>query len=222
MVAVTRRQRTKAAAAGTRRWGRAGVAGRAVVAGRSQCRRQRPRELRLLAGRGGLNLTHSEGAAGVSQPGTARHGIAACAAIDATPPDALRAWSEALGQPTFVGSSGRVFPQAFKASPLLRAWLRRLDASGVQFTLRHRWTGWNEDGRFRLRRPKERGLLTQARPCSRSAAQAGRGSAPTGRGWKRWPRRAWRYRRCGRPIAALPSPGPRSSAIASKAIRSRV
>src|SRR6185437_1409886 len=67
-------------------------------------------------------------------------------AIETFPPDALRAWSEALGQPTFVGSSGRVFPQAFKASPLLRAWLRRLDASGVQFALRHRWTGWDANG----------------------------------------------------------------------------
>jgi uncharacterized flavoprotein (TIGR03862 family) len=68
-------------------------------------------------------------------------------AISAFPPDALRAWSEALGQPTFVGSSGRVFPQAFKVSPLLRAWLRRLDAMGVQFALRHRWTGWDaKDG----------------------------------------------------------------------------
>ncbi len=69
-------------------------------------------------------------------------------AIDAFPPDRLRQWSEALGQPTFVGSSGRVFPQAFKASPLLRAWLRRLDSIGVQFALRHRWTGWDGDGRL--------------------------------------------------------------------------
>ena len=63
----------------------------------------------------------------------------------------MRGWSEALGQPTFVGSSGRVFPKAFKASPLLRAWLRRLDAIGVQFALRHRWTGWDEDGRLSVR-----------------------------------------------------------------------
>jgi uncharacterized flavoprotein (TIGR03862 family) len=69
-------------------------------------------------------------------------------AIDAFPPDRLRQWSEMLGQPTFVGSSGRVFPQAFKASPLLRAWLRRLDSIGVQFALRHRWTGWDGDGRL--------------------------------------------------------------------------
>src|SRR5207253_4483410 len=69
------------------------------------------------------------------------------------PPDALRAWSEALGQPTFVGSSGRVFPQSFKASPLLRAWLRRLDAIGARFALQHRWTGWDGDGRLLFQTP---------------------------------------------------------------------
>jgi uncharacterized flavoprotein (TIGR03862 family) len=66
----------------------------------------------------------------------------------------LREWSEVLGQPTFVGSSGRVFPKAFKASPLLRAWLRRLDAAGVQFSLRHRWTGWDDDGRLWFQSPE--------------------------------------------------------------------
>ena len=75
------------------------------------------------------------------------------AAIEAFPPQALRDWSEALGQETFVGSSGRVFPKAFKASPLLRAWLRRLDALGVKLALRHRWTGWDEQGRLRFQTP---------------------------------------------------------------------
>src|SRR5258706_9631835 len=101
----------------------------------------------LMAGRGGLNLTHSE----PLPQFLARYREAAPhlqAAIDALPPAALREWSEALGQPTFVGSSGRVFPKAFKASPLLRAWLRRLDSMGVQFVLRHRWTGWDENGRL--------------------------------------------------------------------------
>ena len=65
----------------------------------------------------------------------------------------MRDWSEALGQETFVGSSGRVFPKAFKASPLLRAWLRRLDSMGVQFALRHRWTGWDEQGRLLFQTP---------------------------------------------------------------------
>ena len=99
----------------------------------------------LMAGRGGLNLTHSEPLpAFLTRYGAGMPKLAA--AIAAFPPDDLRAWSEALGQPTFVGTSGRVFPQAFKASPLLRAWLRRLDAIGVQFALRHRWAGWDKDG----------------------------------------------------------------------------
>ncbi|MGH7002580.1 MAG: TIGR03862 family flavoprotein, partial [Alphaproteobacteria bacterium] len=63
--------------------------------------------------------------------------------IEAFPPAALRAWSEALGQPTFVGSSGRVFPAALKASPLLRAWLARLRDLGVTLHARHSWRGWN-------------------------------------------------------------------------------
>jgi len=106
----------------------------------------------LMAGRGGLNLTHSE----ALPEFLARYGAAEprlAPAISAFPPDALRAWSEALGQPTFVGSSGRVFPQAFKASPLLRAWLRRLDAIGVQFALRHRWTGWDQNGKLLFHTP---------------------------------------------------------------------
>jgi len=106
----------------------------------------------LMAGRGGLNLTHSE----PLPKFLARYREAMPrlkAAIDAFPPEALRAWTEALGQPTFVGSSGRVFPKAFKASPLLRAWLRRLDASGVRFAFRHRWIGWDEQGRLLFHTP---------------------------------------------------------------------
>jgi len=103
----------------------------------------------LMAGRGGLNLTHSE----PLPEFMARYREAAPmlqAAIAAFSPDGLRAWSAALGEPTFVGSSGRVFPKAFKASPLLRAWLRRLDAAGVRFAFRHRWTGWDDQGRLRF------------------------------------------------------------------------
>ena len=74
-------------------------------------------------------------------------------AIEAFPPASLRAWSEALGQPTFIGSSGRVFPTAFKASPLLRAWLRRLDRMGVQLALRQRWAGWNDGGKLLFQTP---------------------------------------------------------------------
>jgi uncharacterized flavoprotein (TIGR03862 family) len=106
----------------------------------------------LMAGRGGLNLTHSEPLPAF----LARYAEATAnlkPAIDAFPPQAFRDWSEALGQPTFVGSSGRVFPKAFKASPLLRAWLRRLDSLGVRLVLRHRWTGWDENGRLRFQTP---------------------------------------------------------------------
>jgi uncharacterized flavoprotein (TIGR03862 family) len=106
----------------------------------------------LMAGRGGLNLTHSEALPEfLTRYGAAKSHLAP--AIEAFPPDALRAWSEALGQPTFVGSSGRVFPQAFKASPLLRAWLRRLNAMGVKFALRHRWAGWDNDGHLLFQTP---------------------------------------------------------------------
>src|SRR6476469_4387003 len=97
----------------------------------------------LMAGRGGLNLTHSEGLpAFLARFREATPHLAA--AIEAFPPQALRDWSAALGQETFVGSSGRVFPKAFKASPLLRAWLRQLDSTGVQFAMRHRWFRWGE------------------------------------------------------------------------------
>ncbi|WP_246756283.1 TIGR03862 family flavoprotein [Bradyrhizobium neotropicale] len=107
----------------------------------------------LMAGRGGLNLTHSE----PLPKFLARYREAMPhleAAIEAFPPQALRDWSEALGQPTFVGSSGRVFPKAFKASPVLRAWLRRLDGAAVRLLLRHRWSGWDNDGRLLFQTPE--------------------------------------------------------------------
>ncbi len=107
----------------------------------------------LMAGRGGLNLTHSE----PLDQFLARYRESAPHlrdAIEAFSPDTLRVWSEGLGQSTFVGSSGRVFPQAFKASPLLRAWLRRLDQLGVRFALRHRWTGWGADGALQFETPE--------------------------------------------------------------------
>lgn len=95
----------------------------------------------LMAGRGGLNLTHSEDIKGF----ISRYGAAAPLlepAIRAFPPESLRMWCEGLGQKTFVGSSGRVFPESFKASPLLRAWIARLEAQGVQFCMEHDWQGW--------------------------------------------------------------------------------
>ena len=101
----------------------------------------------LIAGRGGLNLTHSE----PFQRFVARYGLAAPRlkpVLEAFPPSALVAWAEGLGQPTFVGTSGRVFPKAMKASPLLRAWLARLQEQGVVFKLRHEWQGWDAQGRL--------------------------------------------------------------------------
>lgn len=106
----------------------------------------------LMAGRGGLNLTHNEEMAGfLPRYGAATTRLApALTAFDAA---GLRDWSHALGEPTVVGTSGRVFPRSFKASPLLRAWLRRLDACGVQFRLRHRWTGWTAAGELTFETP---------------------------------------------------------------------
>ena len=106
----------------------------------------------LLAGRGGLNLTHSEPLDIL----LTRYGAAAARlspAIAAFSPDMLRDWCTALGQETFVGSSGRVFPKTFKASPLLRAWLRRLAAQGVTFMPHHRWTGFEANGALRFATP---------------------------------------------------------------------
>ena len=99
----------------------------------------------LMAGRGGLNLTHSE----ELEKFITRYGAAAsrlAPVIEAFPPSALRAWCEGLGQEVFVGTSGRVFPKSFKASPLLRAWLGRLQTLGVRFVAGQCWQGWDENG----------------------------------------------------------------------------
>jgi uncharacterized flavoprotein (TIGR03862 family) len=112
----------------------------------------------LMAGRGGLNLTHSE----PLPQFLARYREAMPplkTAIEAFPPQALRDWSEALGQETFVGSSGRIFPKTFKASPLLRAWLRRLDSMGVHFALRHRWIGWDRNSGLLFQTPDRQHVI---------------------------------------------------------------
>jgi uncharacterized flavoprotein (TIGR03862 family) len=104
----------------------------------------------LMAGRGGLNLTHSE----PFEAFVGRYGEAATPLrpmLEAFGPAALIAWAEGLGQPVFTGSSGRVFPRSLKASPLLRAWLARLDGQGVVIRTRHEWLGWDVDGALRLR-----------------------------------------------------------------------
>ncbi|MGA1831003.1 TIGR03862 family flavoprotein [Rhizobium wenxiniae] len=99
----------------------------------------------LLAGKSGLNITHSEDFSRFAE----RFGNASPRlrpALDAFTPDDVRRWAAELGTETFVGTSGRVFPNAMKASPLLRAWLKRLEAQGVTLKTRHRWTGFDGSG----------------------------------------------------------------------------
>ncbi len=106
----------------------------------------------LMAGKGGLNITHSEPLPSFH----ARYGAATKVLkpmLDAFGPEALRAWVHGLGVETFVGTSGRVFPAEMKAAPLLRAWLRRLREQGVRFHVRHRWTGWDSVGTLRFATP---------------------------------------------------------------------
>ena len=113
----------------------------------------------LMAGRGGLNLTHSEPADLFG----ARYAEAAdwlAPLLEAFPAQALRAWAEGLGQETFVGPSGRVFPKAMKASPLLRAWMARLAALGVEIRTRTEWRGWSEAGEAILVTPEGERRMT--------------------------------------------------------------
>lgn len=116
----------------------------------------------LLAGRGGLNLTHSEPfETFASRYGTRRPQLEPL--LRQFDPQALRAWAAGLGVETFVGTSGRVFPVGMKAAPLLRAWLHRLRGAGVQFHMRHRFTGWTGSGELRFDTPQgERTLLAKA------------------------------------------------------------
>jgi hypothetical protein len=112
----------------------------------------------LLAGIGGLNITHSEAydtfctRYGDRQPQLQTM-------LDRLPPSSLRAWIHELGIDTFVGSSGRVFPTGMKAAPLLRAWLHRLRSAGVRFHVRHRWLGWGANGALRMSNPSGEILL---------------------------------------------------------------
>ena len=107
----------------------------------------------LIAGRGGLNLTHGEPLpAFLGRYAGARPRLEA--AIAGFPPQALADWAEGLGQPVFTGSSGRIFPKALKSSPLLRAWLGRLGGLGVSLRSRHHWEGWDADGALRFATPE--------------------------------------------------------------------
>ena len=126
----------------------------------------------LMAGRGGLNLTHSES----FERFVPRYGAAAARLepyLQAFPPQALIAWAAGLGQETFIGSSGRVFPKAMKASPQLRAWLQRLGDQGVQLETRAEWLGFDDVG----------ALVFQGRPAARADAVV------LALGGASWPRR---------------------------------
>lgn len=107
----------------------------------------------LLAGRGGLNLTHSEPPERfLGRFGPRRDALTP--AIESFDTQSLRLWASGLGIETFVGTSGRVFPADLKSAPLLRAWLHRLRTAGVRFHMRHRWQGWDADGSLRLLSPQ--------------------------------------------------------------------
>ena len=106
----------------------------------------------LMAGKGGMNITHAEPAAAFIARYGERAGVLA-PLLAAFGPDALREWIHGLGIETFVGSSGRVFPREMKAAPLLRAWLHRLRRQGARVHVRHRWLGWQADGRLRFATP---------------------------------------------------------------------
>ena len=106
----------------------------------------------LMAGKGGMNITHAEALPDfVRRYAGRQHEIAGL--LDGFSPQALREWIHGLGIETFVGTSGRVFPTEMKAAPLLRAWLHRLRSSGVHFHVRHRWLGWQPDGALAFATP---------------------------------------------------------------------
>jgi len=116
----------------------------------------------LMAGKGGMNITHAEPLADFVGRYGARQDVIA-PLLDRFGPQQLRDWIQDLGIATFVGTSGRVFPTEMKAAPLLRAWLHRLRQSGVQFHVRHRWLGWADDGALRFATPAgEKQLVADA------------------------------------------------------------
>ncbi|MDP2803257.1 MAG: TIGR03862 family flavoprotein [Phreatobacter sp.] len=127
----------------------------------------------LLAGRGGLNLTHSEPRAAFRARYEALPPLLS-AALEAFPPAALRAWAAGLGEPTFVGTSGRVFPEAFKASPLVRAWLARLAGLGVSLVMRHRLVEIAAAGALTFEGPEGRTVV----PCDAALLALGGASWP--------------------------------------------
>ena len=107
----------------------------------------------LMAGKGGMNITHSEPLIQFALSYGERHREISTL-LQTFDPKALRNWIHGLGIETFIGTSGRVFPSDMKAAPLLRAWLHRLRASGVSFHMRHRWLGWNTHGELQFSTPE--------------------------------------------------------------------
>jgi uncharacterized flavoprotein (TIGR03862 family) len=114
----------------------------------------------LLAGIGGLNITHSEPLDSFITRYYERKDVLA-QQIKAQPATEIGAWCQGLGIDTFVGSSGRVFPTDMKAAPLLRAWLHRLRSKGVQFHMRHRWTGWADNGDLQFEKRSSAGAAPE-------------------------------------------------------------
>ena len=152
----------------------------------------------LLAGKGGLNLTHGEPLERfLERYGARRDRLAPL--LETFGPDGLRTWAQGLGVDTFAGSSGRVFPAGMKAAPLLRAWLNRLRAAGVRFHVRHRWNGWSEDG-------SSTGALRFVTPRGERMARADATVLALGGG--SWPQLgsdgAWRQRLEHRGVAVAP------------------
>lgn len=139
----------------------------------------------LLAGKGGLNLTHAEPLALF----LTRYGTQATANLEplvrAFGPQQLRDWAQGLGISTFVGSSSRVFPTDMKAAPLLRAWLHRLRGAGVQFHMRHRWTGWSDDGALTFDTPQGRVQVPLSGPAPQHAGASAVVLALGGASWAR-------------------------------------
>jgi uncharacterized flavoprotein (TIGR03862 family) len=137
----------------------------------------------LLAGKGGMNITHAEPYDRfVTRYGERRTELQPL--LDAFGPQALRDWIHGLGIDTFVGSSGRVFPTDMKAAPLLRAWLHRLREQGVVFHMRHRWLGWADEGALRFETPAGEHLLT---PAATVLALGGGSWAKLGSDGRWWP-----------------------------------
>jgi predicted flavoprotein YhiN len=160
----------------------------------------------LIAGKGGLNLTHGEPRPAFdTRYGSRQDEVARW--LDDFDADALREWARGLGIETYIGTSGRVFPMDRKAAPLLRGWVRRLRDQGVRFDVHHRWTGWNEHGALRFETPEGEIIKRRAPPCSRWVVAAGPNSVPMAPGFRGCNGGVSMLRRCSRPTAASTSAG---------------